>query len=58
MTISLFDLQGRRILQILEEPKSNTFTKEINLNNISSGVYLLNVEQGNKKALKKIIVSK
>tara|TARA_B100000809_G_scaffold85825_1_gene84231 strand:+ start:171 stop:617 length:447 start_codon:yes stop_codon:yes gene_type:complete len=39
--ISLFDLQGRKIIQVFEESKKNTFTKEINLENISSGIYLV-----------------
>jgi len=55
--ISLFDLQGREILQVSEASNSQIFTKEINLRNISSGVYLLSVQQGNKKSINKIIVS-
>ncbi len=58
LTISLFDLQGRKIIQVFEEPKNNIFTKEINLENISSGIYLVSIQQGNKKAIKKIIISK
>jgi subtilisin-like proprotein convertase family protein len=58
ITISLFDLQGRKIIQIFEESKKNIFTKEINLENISSGIYLVSIQQGNKKAIKKIIISK
>ena len=55
--ISLFDLQGREILQVSEASNSATFTKEINLRNISSGIYLLSVQQGKKKSINKIIVS-
>jgi hypothetical protein len=55
--ISLFDLQGRKILQVSEASNSATFTKEINLRNISSGIYLLSVQQGKKKSINKIIVS-
>jgi subtilisin-like proprotein convertase family protein len=55
--ISLFDLRGRKIIQVSEAPSNNTFTKEINLKGIVSGVYLLNIQQGNKKTIKKIIVS-
>ena len=55
--ISLFDLQGREILQVSEASNSQIFTKEINLRNISSGVYLLSVQQGKKKSINKIIVS-
>jgi len=55
--ISLFDLQGREILQVSEVSNNATFTKEINLRNISSGIYLLSVQQGKKKSINKIIVS-
>lgn len=55
--ISLFDLQGREILQVSEASNSGVFTKEINLRNISSGIYLLSVQQGKKKSINKIIVS-
>jgi subtilisin-like proprotein convertase family protein len=56
--ISLFDLQGRQISTSTNKVNNITFTKEINTKNISSGIYLLNIEQGNKKATKKIIISK
>jgi subtilisin-like proprotein convertase family protein len=55
--ISLFDLQGREILQVSEASNNATFTKEINLRNISSGIYLLTIQQGKKKSINKIIVS-
>ncbi|MGK0325302.1 MAG: hypothetical protein ACJA1D_000641, partial [Polaribacter sp.] len=56
--ISLFDLRGRKILKYFEEPKNNIFVKEINTQNISSGLYLLTVQQGNKKTTQKIIITK
>ncbi|UAM97726.1 S8 family serine peptidase [Polaribacter litorisediminis] len=56
--ISLFDLQGRQISTSTNKVTNTTFTKEIETRNISSGVYLLSIAQGNKKATKKIIISK
>jgi subtilisin-like proprotein convertase family protein len=58
VVITLFDLQGRKIITSVNMPSGVIFTKEIEIENISSGVYLLTIEQGNKKATKKIIVSK
>ena len=55
--ISLFDMQGREIIQVSEASNNATFTKEINLRDISSGIYLLSVQQGKKKSINKIIVS-
>ncbi|WP_405610519.1 S8 family serine peptidase [Polaribacter sp. Asnod1-A03] len=55
--ISLFDLQGRKIITSIDKSSGTVFNKEISTNNISSGVYLLSIQQGNKKATKKIIVA-
>ena len=58
VNIGLYDLQGRQILNSYEESKTNTFTKEINVQDIASGIYLLTIHQGNKKTTKKIMVSR
>jgi hypothetical protein len=58
VVITLFDLQGRKIITSVNMPSGGVFTKEIETENVSSGVYLLTIEQGSKKATKKIIVSK
>ena len=58
VVITLFDLQGRKIITSVNTPRGSIFTKEIETENVSSGVYLLTIEQGNKKATKKIIVAK
>ncbi|MCG1035108.1 S8 family serine peptidase [Polaribacter sargassicola] len=56
--ISLFDLQGRKIINSVYKSSGSVFNKEISTQNISSGVYLLSIQEGNKKATKKIIISK
>ena len=56
--ISLFDLQGRKIFTSVNKSTTNVFTKEIDTKNLSSGVYLLGIEQGSKKVTKKIIITK
>lgn len=56
--VTLFDLQGRKIITSIDRPSQSVFTKEIDTKNVSSGIYLLSIEQGNKKATRKIIVSK
>ncbi|QNM85008.1 S8 family serine peptidase [Polaribacter pectinis] len=58
VVITLFDLQGRKVITTLDKPSNLIFTKEINTKNVSSGVYLLSISQGNKKATKKIIITK
>ena len=58
VNISLFDLQGRQISTSVNKVTNTIFTREMETKNISSGVYLLRIEQGNKKATKKIIITK
>lgn len=57
VNIGLYDLQGRQILQTFEDSKSNVFTKEINVQDIAPGIYLLTIQQGNKRITKKVMVS-
>lgn len=58
MNIGLYDLQGRQILNSYKESKTNTSTKEINVQDIAPGIYLLTIQQGNKRTTKKIMVSR
>ena len=56
--ISMFDLQGRKIMYTQDNSSNSIFTKEIDTKNISSGIYLLMLRQGDKRVTKKIIISK
>ena len=58
IAVNLYDLQGRVIQNNLYKSSSNSFIKTVNVNNLENGIYLLEIRQGNKKALKKIIVNK
>jgi subtilisin-like proprotein convertase family protein len=53
--VDVYDIRGRKIFNNVY---SNTpdFTQTINLNNVQSGVYLVNVNDGNGQVTKKIIV--
>ncbi|MCL9807153.1 M12 family metallo-peptidase [Flavobacterium amniphilum] len=53
--VKVYDLRGR---QILEKSFANTgsFNQEISLDNVQSGVYLVNINDGLKKTVKRIIV--
>lgn len=52
--LTLFDIQGRNILS-----KNVSQTEEVlNIENLQSGVYLLNIVNGNSKLTKKIILNK
>ncbi len=53
--VSVFDLSGRLVYEKEFEP-SNSFEKQINLGNVQSGVYLMNISSGNSNTTKKLIV--
>ncbi len=53
--ISVHDVRGRRIFNNNYQG-SPTFNQTINLGNVQSGVYLVTVEDGLKKATKRIVV--
>ena len=54
--MSLYDLRGRNVYSELHSNNSVTFNKEVDFRGMASGVYLLNVESGDKKATKKIVI--
>ncbi len=56
--ITLFDLQGRTILNQSFDNNSLNFNEKLNIRNLSSGVYLLNIREGNYSSTRRIIVSK
>ena len=55
INIQVFDIRGR---SVLNQTYNNTrdFNQNINLNNAQSGMYLLNVSDGERTATKKIII--
>ena len=53
--ISVFDIQGRQIIHHKYTNQSTTFNKELNLNNLTSGIYILSIQKGLAKTAKKII---
>ena len=57
VVISLFDIKGRTILNASHNTNSNSFFNTIYVKNIENGIYLLDINQGNKKATKKLIVN-
>lgn len=54
--VTLFDVGGRMIYSESHTNNAGIFNKEINFGGVSSGIYLLNVESGNRKATKKLII--
>jgi subtilisin-like proprotein convertase family protein len=54
-TLKVFDISGRLVLEKNYE-NITMFEENISLNNVQSGVYLVSVENGNKKSTQKVIV--
>ena len=54
--VSLFDIRGRKVSGSTYQNNSPIFNEEINLGNLSSGMYIFTVESGAKKATQKIII--
>ncbi|WP_339634470.1 reprolysin-like metallopeptidase [Bizionia echini] len=54
--IEVLDIRGRKVF---ENSYRNTgiFNQSINLDNVQSGMYLLNISEGNRKVTKKIIIN-
>jgi len=53
---SLFDIRGRKVMENNFVNNSSVFNKTVNVSGIASGVYILTVESGSKKATKKIVI--
>ncbi|CAL2057568.1 reprolysin-like metallopeptidase [Tenacibaculum sp. 190524A05c] len=54
--IRLFDIRGRLVEEKEFKNTQNTFSEELNLEGINAGLYLLQVQNGNKRTTKKLIV--
>lgn len=56
--VSIFDLNGRRVFTQKVDPSSNQLNETIDVQNLSNGLYLLQVQNGASIATKKIIIKK
>lgn len=54
--VEVFDIRGRSVYNKSYKSEGALFNKEIDLNSISSGVYILNIESAGKKEARRIIV--
>ncbi|MCL9769529.1 S8 family serine peptidase [Flavobacterium sp. HXWNR69] len=53
-TYELFDVQGRKVVT---KVSSNTF-ETLNVENLSDGIYMLSIQNGNAKTTKKVVINK
>ena len=55
VNVRVHDLRGRQVFAKSFQ-NNGLFNQELNLNNASSGIYLVTVQDGNRKEVKKIVV--
>ncbi|MEC4003304.1 zinc-dependent metalloprotease family protein [Flavobacterium sp. SUN052] len=53
--IAIYDMRGREIFNKTYQ-NSGLFEQNLQLNNVQAGIYLVNIQDGDKKVVKKIIV--
>ena len=53
--INVYDISGRQIFA-KSYPNQSVFSQNIQLDNVQAGVYLVNIQDGNQKSVRKIIV--
>ena len=53
--ITIFDVRGREIFKN-SYTNTSSFNQNINLENVQAGIYLVSVNDGNKKVIKKIVI--
>ena len=55
LTLSIHDIAGRNVYQEIYIPTSNNDNKQININSLDKGIYLINIKTDNERSVKKII---
>lgn len=56
INIGVYDMRGRQVFSN-EYNNSGLFEQEVQLNSIQSGIYIVNIQDGNRKAVQKIVVN-
>ena len=54
--IELFDISGRSVAEKVFRDTSKLFKEDISFNNLSEGLYMLKINNGNKQTTKKLII--
>ncbi|WP_459211537.1 T9SS type A sorting domain-containing protein [Aquimarina rhabdastrellae] len=57
VSIKLFDLKGQLLRQEQYNNVNNQFSEKLNFNELNAGLYLLQIQNGSERAIRKIIVN-
>jgi len=55
--VSLFDIQGRNVFNTIKKSNSGLFNTTLDFGKLANGIYLIDVQQGNRKTTKQIIIN-
>lgn len=58
VTITLFDLQGRKVFRSEDSSEQRVYQKTINVRMLANGIYILKATQGNQSTSLRLIISK
>jgi len=56
INISIFDISGRKVFGKTYNNTNTEFNQNINTSHLSKGLYLINVEDGNRKSTQKLLI--
>jgi len=54
--VKLFDIRGRNVYSELHNNNSDVFNTTLDFSSLASGVYMLDIENGSKRAVKKLVI--
>lgn len=55
-TVSIYSVTGAKVLETEVTNNSGFFTKELNISNLSRGIYMVQIQSGNASQTKKLVV--
>ncbi len=55
--INLFDIQGRKVYNTSKKSNSGLFNTTLDFGKLANGIYLIDIQQGNRKTTKRIIIN-
>jgi subtilisin-like proprotein convertase family protein len=56
VNVALFDIRGRKVYNQLHSNGSDLFNKKVDFSSVASGIYMLEVQSGSKRAIKKLVI--
>ena len=57
MNINIFDISGRSVYSNTFKHSVNPFNEELNLNHLSTGVYMVKIKSGTSIINKKLVIN-